>query len=218
MDFNLTLIIDSLPVFFTGAMVTLSVSLTAIFIGMVSGMLVCMARLSKRPVLFIGARIYISLFRGVPILVLLLIVYYILPQIGIETPPLFAAVAGLALNTTAFQAEIYRGGFASIPAGQVEAATALGLRPARIYLKILIPQVLRKVLPSLVNEIIILLKNSSLISAIAVTELMRVSQTLVASSYRPLEIYLTTAFFYLIMTLAISMTGSLFSKKLQAAG
>jgi len=217
MDFNLTLIIDSLPVFFNGALVTLSVSVTAIVIGMVSGMLVCMARLSEASFLNIGARIYISLFRGVPILVLLLIVYYILPEIGVETPPLVAAVAGLTLNTTAFQAEIYRGGFASIPTGQVEAAKALGIRTARIYTKILIPQVLKKVLPSLVNEIIILLKNSSLISAIAVTELMRVSQTLVASSYRPLEIYLTTALFYLVMTLGISMTGSLFSKRLQAA-
>lgn len=218
MDLDLTLITTNLPVFLRGALVTLLVSLAAIAIGMAGGILVCLARLSSKRILAYGARIYISAFRGVPILVLLLIVYYILPELGIETPPLVAAVAGLSLNTTAFQAEIYRGGFASIPTGQIEAARALGIRPLRIYGKILIPQVMRKVMPSLINEIIILLKNSSLISAIAVTELMRVSQTLVASSYRPLEIYVTTAIIYLMMTMTIAATGSAFSRKMQAAG
>lgn len=218
MDFNFSTIIDNLPVFLNGAFVTLAVSLAAIAIGMVGGMAVCLAGRSRNALLSFAARLYISVFRGVPILVLLLIVYYILPEIGIETPPLVAAITGLALNTSAFQAEIYRGGFASIPRGQVEAAGALGIRPVRIITKILIPQVMKKVMPSLTNEIIILLKNSSLVSAIAVTELMRISQTLVASTYRPTEIYLTTAILYLVMTMTISATGSLFSRKMNACG
>ncbi|WP_319547889.1 amino acid ABC transporter permease [Desulfogranum marinum] len=218
MDFDFATIISNLPVFFRGAVATLCVSLAAITVGMVGGMLVCLVGISSHKILKLGAKLYISVFRGIPILVLLLIVYYILPEIGIETPPLIAAITGLALNTTAFQAEIYRGGFASIPHGQIEAARALGIGPLRLYRKILIPQVMKKVMPSLINEIIILLKNSSLISAIAVTELMRVSQTLVASTYRPMEIYMTTAAFYLVMTMAIAAVGSAFSRKMAVAG
>jgi polar amino acid transport system permease protein len=129
-----------------------------------------------------------------------------------------AAVTGLALNSAAFQAEIYRGGFASIHPGQVEAARALGLSPVRTYRRILIPQVLKKVMPALVNEVIVLLKNSSLISVISVTELMRVSQTLVSSSYRPLEIYLTAALLYLLMNFGLATVGARFSRQNQYTG
>lgn len=217
MDFDLSTITNNIPVFLNGAFVTLCVSLAAIALGMIGGMLVCLARISDNKLLSIGARFYISIFRGVPILVLLLIVYYILPEIGIETPPLIAAITGLALNTTAFQAEIYRGGFASIPHGQRKLHVLLACAPCG-FTKILIPQVTKKVMPSLVNEIIILLKNSSLISAIAVTELMRVSQTLVASTYRPMEIYIATALLYLIMTMSIAATGSVFTRKMAVSG
>lgn len=213
MDFDLELIISNLPTLVHGATTTLLVSLAAICIGMFGGMGICLCRLSKNRLIKALAIIYIHIFRGVPILVLLLMIYYILPEIGINTPPVIAAIAGLTLNTTAFQAEIYRGGFLSVPVGQVEAAKALGMRSTRIYSHILIPQVLDKVMPSLVNEIIILLKNSSLISVIAVTELMRVSQTLVAASYRPLEIYLTAALMYLVLNLSLACVGRSYSNR-----
>ncbi len=211
---DINVVIDNLPVMVTGAGTTLFVSLASILAGLVIGMGICLCRLSHNRLLSIPARVYISALRGVPILVLLLIVFYMLPAVGIEVPPIMAAIAALSLNTAAFQAEIYRGGFASIPAGQAEAARALGMREQRILGRILVPQVLIRVIPSLVNEVIVLLKNSSLISAIAVTELMRTSQQLVSKTYRPTEIYLTAAVLYIIMNLGLSLFGEYLRKRL----
>ena len=120
---------------------------------------------------------------------------------------LLVAVLALGLNTSAFQAEIYRGGFNSIPVGQIEAAKALGLSRARILTRIQLPQVLSLTGPELVNEFIILFKNSSLISVIGVTELMRRSEQLVSTTYKPVEVYLAAAIIYLALCLIISRLG-----------
>lgn len=211
-DFGL--IIASLPSLARGAAMTLFVSLTAIALGVVFGMLLAFARMSRTSWLSRAARFYISALRGIPILVLLLVVFYMLPAVGIEAPPLVAAIAALSLNTAAFQAEIYRGGFAVIPPGQIEAARVLGLSEARIKTRILIPQVIWLVTPALVNEIIVLLKNSSLVSVIAVTELMRVSQQIVSKSYKPTEIYLTACCVYVLMNLCLSALGAAMRRRI----
>lgn len=207
-------VLDNLPAMFAGAGVTLGVALASIAAGLVIGMGVCLCRISGHPVLRGAARVYISVLRGVPILVLLLLVFYMLPLVGLEAPPLLAAIAALSLNSGAFQAEIYRGGFASIAPGQAEAARALGLGEGRILGRIMVPQVLWLVLPALVGELIVLLKNTSLISVIAVTELMRASQQLVSKTYRPTEIYLAAALFYIVMNLALAGLGTWVRRRL----
>lgn len=216
--FSTAVIIENLPTLITGAGMTLFVSAASIAVGLVIGMAGCLCRISQSRPLRVVSSVYVSVLRGVPILVLLLIVFYMLPQVGIEVPPILAAIIALSLNTGAFQAEIYRGGFASIPHGQVEAARALGMGEGRILGKIIIPQVLWLVLPALVNEIIVLLKNSSLISVIAVTELMRTSQQIVSKTYRPTEIYLAVAVLYIIMNLGISVLGSTVRRRLSGNG
>ena len=207
-----------LPALLQGAAVTLGVSLASIVAGLGVGMAVCLCRISRRRPLAWAARAFISALRGIPILVLLLIVSYLLPQAGIELPPVAAAIIALSLNSGAFQAEIYRGGFASIPHGQAEAARALGMGEGRILWRIMIPQVLVRVLPSLVNELIMLLKNSSLTSAITVVELLRASQQVVAATYRPTEIYLTAALLYVAMNAGLSALGGMVRTRLAGKG
>ncbi len=214
MQLDTTVVIHHLNVMIGGAGMTVFVSLSAIALGLPLGFLVCFSSISKNAAIRSMAGIYVSFFRGTPILVLLLIVFYVLPAMGIEAPPLVAAIAALSLNTSAFQSEIYRGGLNTIHAGQTEAARAIGFTVWQTRRRILIPQVMRLVLPALVNEIIVILKNSALVSVIAVTDLMRVSQQIVSKTYRPTEIYIATAFLYLIMNLVLSGLGTAVHKRL----
>jgi len=205
---HFAVVIQNLGTFASGASMTLLVSLIAIAIGMCGGITLSFILLSKRTVPRRIARVYVSFFRGTPLLAQLLLAYYFLPGlIGVDLPPLAAAIGALALNTTAFQAEIYRGGILAIAHGQIEAARILGITTWQARRRILIPQVMRLVLPSLINETISIVKNSSLISVIAVTELLRVSQGLVAVTFRPTEIYIAAAVIYLVMNLVLAQLG-----------
>lgn len=197
----------NLPTLLWGAWMTLLISGTAIVLGMPLGLLLCFGTVSGNSLLRRSALVYQSAWRGTPILVQLFIVFYLLPSIGLDVPPVIAAIIALTMNTAAFQAEIFRGGLLAIPPGQMEAASMVGIRrwPARIY--IIVPQIFRLVLPSLVNETISILKNSSLVSVIAATELMRVSQQIVATNYRAFEIYTIAGIIYLMMTLTLSFIG-----------
>lgn len=208
MPLHFSVVTQNLGTFASGASMTLLVSLIAIAIGMCGGITLSFILLSKRTVPRRIARIYVSFFRGTPLLAQLLLAYYFLPGlIDVDLPPLVAAIGALALNTTAFQAEIYRGGILAIAHGQIEAARILGITTWQARRRILIPQVMRLVLPSLINETISIVKNSSLVSVIAVTELLRVSQGLVAVTFRPTEIYIAAAAIYLAMNLVLAQLG-----------
>ncbi len=151
-----------------------------------------------------------------PLLVQLLLVFYLLPFIGIDVPPLVAAIASLALCTAAYMAEILRGGFLGVAKGQLEAARLLGFRPSQVLWRIRVPLALRLTMPALVNECTMILKASSLISVVGVAELTRVSQNIVATSYRPLEIYLAGGVLYLVLNLALSGLGLWLQRRLGA--
>jgi polar amino acid transport system permease protein len=215
LSLNFDAIVGNLGPLAHGAWMTLTVSLVAIVIGMCGGLTLSFILLSKRAIPRRIGRVYISFFRGTPLLGQLLLAYFFLPGIiGVDLPPLVAAVGTLALNTTAFQAEIYRGGLLAISPGQFEAARILGITVWQARRRILIPQMMRLVLPSLVNETISIVKNSSLVSVIAVTELLRVSQGLVALTFRPTEIYLTAAAIYLSINLMLAQVGRLSERHL----
>lgn len=201
-----------------GASITLVVAATAIVLGMGIGLGLCFGLLSRHRWLRRACLAYQSLWRGTPILVQLLIVFYALPVIGLDVPAIIAAIAALTMNTSAFQAEIYRGGMLTLSPGQFEAARILGIGvwPARI--RILIPQMFRLVLPSLINETISILKNTSLVSIIAVTELMRVSQQIVATNYRALEIYTAAAVIYIVMNTLLSLAGRHAERRFSGGG
>ena len=135
------------------------------------------------------ARAYVSFFRGVPLLVQLLLIYNLLPAIGINVPSVVAAISGLALCTSAYQAENLRGGFLSVPRGLLESADMLGLTPWQQLVRIRAPIAFRLTLPAVVNEAILILKASSLVSVVGVVELTRMAQDLDTSLYKPIQLY-----------------------------
>ena len=196
-------ILSIMPELLQGAITSVLVAMAAILLGIS----VCQMRRSQFWGFKRAAGLYISFMRGIPVLVILFLLFYLPSAVNIEVPSLLVAVLALGLNTSAFQAEIYRGGFNSIPVGQIEAAKALGLSRMRILTRIQLPQVLSLTGPELVNEFIILFKNSSLISVIGVTELMRRSEQLVSTTYKPVEVYLAAAIIYLALCLIISRLG-----------
>jgi len=196
--------------------VTISVSFAGIAIGFAIGALVCVAGLSRRAWLARFGAAYVSVFRGVPLLVQLLFMYYFLAEFGLDVPALAAAVGGLALSSAAYQAEILRGAFNALPRGQAEAAVALGYADSEIWRRILLPQALRISIPPLINEFILLLKASSLVSVVGIAELTRVSMNIASMTYRPLEAYVGGGLFYLAINLTLAGFGALAERRLAA--
>jgi polar amino acid transport system permease protein len=209
--------LDALPYLLSAALTTLWVSLAGIALGQILGGAVLLCRVARSAVLRRIGAVYVSFFRGVPLLVQLLLVYYFLPYVGIDVPPLVAAIGSLGLASGAYVSEIFRGALAAIPRGQAEAAQALGFAPATVWRRILLPQMLRIATPALASELILLLKASSLISVVGVTELTRTSHTFAASTYRPFEIYITSALIYLAMNLALAALGTVLERRLVVA-
>lgn len=197
-----------------GLWTTAWISLLSIFIGFVLGIILCLGRLSCQSFIRYCCRFYISAVRGVPLLVQLAIVFYFLPYWGINLPPIAAAIIALSLNTAAFQAEILRGGFQVIPHGQKEAAWSYGYSAWQRFRYIELPQVLRNTLPSLTSETIDIIKNSALISTIAVTDLMRITQTYSSTTYRPIEFFICAGLLYLLLTSCISVLGRYIESRL----
>jgi polar amino acid transport system permease protein len=209
-------LVHSLAYLTLAAGVTLYVSAAGIVLGMAIGFLVCLARLSRNPILARAGAFYVSFFRGVPLLVQLLFIYYFLAEFGLNIPALAAAIGGLGFASGAFQAEILRGALNAVPAGQTEAAVAFGLSRVDIWRRILLPQALRISVPPLINEFTLLLKASSLVSVVGIAELTRVSMNIASSTYRPLEAYLGAGLFYLSINLCLAGLGNLGERRLAA--
>ncbi|MCK5934393.1 MAG: amino acid ABC transporter permease [Fulvimarina manganoxydans] len=194
---------------------TVLLSAVSIMIGFAIGLMVCAAKLSPNKLLSIPGRLYVSLFRGVPLLVQLLLIYNLLPALGIMVPSVVAAIAGLSLCTAAYQAENLRGGFQSVPRGLLEAADMVGMSPWKQLTRIRAPIAFRLTLPALVNEAILILKASSLVSVVGVIELTRMAQNLSASSFRPLLFYSVAGGIYLVICWTIAGGGSLAERMLK---
>ena len=189
----------------SGLVYTIQLSATAIAISVVVGLLVALPGLSGNIWARRASRTYVEVVRAVPILVLILWVYYGLPQVTGWTIGVFwAGVIALALSDSAFQAEIFRAGIQSIARGQYEAAysVSLGYRDTMRY--VILPQAIRRILPALGNQLVYMLKMSSLVSVIGMQELTRKANELVVSEYRPLEIYTILVLEYLVLILIVS--------------
>ena len=189
----------------SGLNVTLIISLLSIFFSLIIGFLIALLGLSKNKFLKAFSRTYIEIFRSIPLLVLLLWVYYGLPIIfGISLGPFIAGIISLALSDSAFEAEIFRAGIQSIHKGQRDAARSIGLNKYQAMRLIIFPQALRIILPAIGNQFIYVVKMSSLVSIIGLADLTRKANELVVSVYRPLEIYTFLVIEYLILILIIS--------------
>ena len=215
MEFDLSLITNSLPLLLQGALVTLEITAMAVGLGLVFGLLAALAQLSKFTPLRLLAKIYVDFIRGTPLLVQIFIIYFALPAIiGQRIDPF---VAACSINSGAYVAEIFRAGIQSIEIGQMRAGLSLGMTWGQTMRYIILPQAFKRIIPPLGNEFIAMLKDSSLVSVIGFEELTRTGQLIIAETYGSLEIWTSVAIIYLVMTLTITRLVSRLEKKFKAS-
>jgi His/Glu/Gln/Arg/opine family amino acid ABC transporter permease subunit len=203
------------PYFLKGALVTVEVTVCGLLLGLVLGVVAALMNISKIPGLTWLGRLYTWVIRGTPLLVQIMIIYEGLPQIGINLTGFVSGVLALGINSGAYIAEIVRAGILSIDPGQMEAAESLGMRYGLAMRRIIFPQAYRRLLPPLVNEFVALLKDSSLVSTMSLTELMRVGQQISSNLLLPMQAYITAALFYLVMTSVIVLISSRIERRLE---
>ena len=214
-DWQWGVLLQYKDVFLEGALVTIWLTVLAIIVGTLLGLGVSLARRSGFILLPQLARIYTELFRGLPILVLLIWIFYVLPLLfGIMLSPFVAAFIALSLNLSAYVAETIRAGIDAIPRNQYESGITLGLHPFQVMFLIVLPQAFRNALPNLLGLYIEELKNSSLASVIAVNELLHRANEVISNTYRPLEIYTAVAVIYLAIVIPVTILSGVVEKRL----
>lgn len=202
------------PQVWKGAPVALLLTVLGILFGTIIGMIVSQMKMSKVRVLRGLGSFYTWFLRGTPMMVQLYFLYYGLPKMNIFLSAFTASVIGLSLNIGAYMAEIIRGGIRAIDKGQFEAARALGMSHWQTMRRIIIPQTVRIILPSLGNEFITLLKDTSLVAAIALTEVLKLTHEITSRDFNPIPAYAVAATFYLFFTTVLTFLFGRLEKKL----
>lgn len=208
-------LIEYAPFIATGLATTLEISILAFSMGLAIGALMLSLSLSPlRPV----ARAYIEPIRGTPLLVQLFVLYFGLPSVGIKLDAFTASVLALGLNSGAYQAEIFRSAVKSIPDSQILSAESLGFSAPQIFRYVILPQALRISIPSLVNEFVTVIKESSLAAVIGIVELTRRGQYVAAYTYRAFEAYIIVALLYFAVCYAFSHGSRVIERRLRIPG
>ena len=216
MDFHSLLSLAELawPVLLKGTGYTLLFAVMAMIFGLPLAALITLVRVLQLPVLDRLMAVYVSAMRGTPLLVQVFIVYYGLPSIGIEFSPLVAGVLTLTLNVAAYMSETLRGSIAAVAQGQWLAGTSLGLSRPQTLRFVVGPQALRAAVPSLSNSLISLIKDTSLVSVIAVTELMLATKEVISTTFQPFPLYLAAALMYWALSFAVEQVQKWREKRL----
>ena len=208
------IVIDNLPYMLSATWITIKITVLSFILGLLIAGFVGICRSYQIPKIWDRIlNIYVEIFRGTPLLIQLFFLYYGLPSIGINIGSYTAAILGLALNSGAYMSEVVRASILSIDKGQEEAAFALGYTKFQSIAFIILPQAFRVALPTLMNSFSSLLKESSLVSVLAITELTRSGQLIYTRTSRPFEIYLTLGVFYFMMTYSVSIISRAIEKK-----
>jgi len=209
---DLSLMATSLPKLLSAAIVTLKLLSVALFFGLIIGLIFAILRLNKNPIINKFAYGYSYVFRGTPLLVQIFIIYFGLGQIEyfrstflwvVFKEPYWCAIIAFALNTGAYTSEILRSAFETIKPGIIEAGKSLGISSKIIFYKIQIPVAIRQSLPAYGNEIILMMKGTSLASTVTIMDLTGVAKHIVSTTYKPLEVFLLAGGIYLFMTFLI---------------
>ena len=202
----------------TGLGVTVAYTIGTILLGLVVGLVTGLLRLSRNPVITAPLVAYVEIFRCTPLLVQIVWFYYALPVVlGIDIPAYAAATLVLSLYTGAFYAEIIRGGVNSIERGQWDAARAIGMRRGQVMRHIILPQAVKRMIPPFMNQSIIQLKNTSLVSTIAVADLLYQGTIITAATYRPLEVYTMIAIIYFLVLFPLTLAAQQVERRLARA-
>jgi len=215
LHFDIAALYKAIPALFWGATVTLRVTVLSIVIGLLIGIVAGLARVWPNTFLRTVASAYIELVRGTPLLVQIFLVYFGLPALGLNLDPFVAGIIAMGVNSGAYVGEIVRGGIESIAQGQMEAALSLGMTWWQAMYYVILPQAFVRILPPLGNEFIALLKDSSLVSTIAIAELTRTGQIIITRTFKSFEIWSGVALFYFVMTYAISRVVKYSEKRLR---
>ncbi|TBW40721.1 amino acid ABC transporter permease [Siculibacillus lacustris] len=202
--FDWKVIVEWAPLLLQGLGVTILFTLGGLALGLVIGVAVAVMALSRHGLVRIVARAFVDAVRGTPLLLQLFILYYAMPSIGLKLSAPVAGILGLGINAGAYLAEIFRAGIEAVPRQHVHAARSLGMSSRQTFWRIELPQAVGLVLPPMANEMISLVKSTSLISTISIGELLRSGQIAVSITFAPLEIYLVVALLYLAINLALS--------------
>ncbi|CAM3381464.1 ABC transporter permease [Bordetella sputigena] len=201
----LDLFLRALPLLQKAVLVTLGLGLSSFILGSLLGMLICLARISSVPPLRWFAFAYVSVFRGTPLLIQILLIYFGLPNIGLVIEPIPAALLALTLFSAAYLSENFRSGISGVDRGQWEAAWSMGMGYRRTLVRIILPQALRIAIPPLGSRLIALMKDTSLASTITVVELTRVADQLGASTFRYMDMFLIVGAIYWIINQILTL-------------
>jgi His/Glu/Gln/Arg/opine family amino acid ABC transporter permease subunit len=212
---NFAIIWENLPYLFKGLSITLRMSLIIIFMGAFWGIVIGVMRNSKSKLINMPSMIYIEIIRGTPLLVVLFVVYFAVPAlIGKNLSAVFAATIGFTVFISAYIAEDVRSGLNSIPGGQIEAGLASGLNSRMVLVYIILPQAIRRMIPTFFNQFVRLTKFTSVASIIGVIELTGAASIINAREFVPLETYTALAFIYFVVCYTLSAVGRLLNKSL----
>jgi len=216
MNFDINVVWEAIPALLQGAKLTIFITATGLFGGILLGAMAGTARAFGNRWINGIAFTYIEIIRGTPIVVQVMFIYFALPlAAGIRVDAMTAAVGAIAINSGAYIAEIVRGSLLSIDKGMIEAGKALGVSKKHIFMDISAPLAFRRMIPSLGNQCIVSLKDTSLFIVIGVAELTRQGQEIMASNFRALEIWSAVAVIYLIITCSMALTLRIIEKRMK---
>jgi His/Glu/Gln/Arg/opine family amino acid ABC transporter permease subunit len=215
--FDVGFIERSLPIFWQGLVVTLEVSAYAMTAAVVAGLVVAFGRMSRRAWLRAPATAYVEFLRNTPVLIQMFALYFGLAVLGLRLSPMVAGVLALAAQNTAYLAEIYRAGIESVSRRQLEAALALGMRRWRAMRLVIVPIALTRLVAPIGNQLVVIIKDTSLVSSISVYELTMQGKRLAEQSAATYEVFATIAVFYLVLTSAVSLALRLWERRVRFA-
>lgn len=215
---NFTILNDYLPMLGRAIILTLEFTLLSTIVGFLWGIVLSLIKISRVKPLVLFAQFYTSIFRGTPLLVQLMLIYYATPQLlDYQITALQAGVLTFGLNSAAYISESIRGGILSVDKGQWEAAMSLGVPKHRLLMDIVFPQAFKNTLPSLVNESIALLKDSSMVSIIGVADTMRWASLIQAKTFRAFEAFIVAALVYYVLVMALTTLGRYLERRVRVS-
>ncbi|TFF23136.1 amino acid ABC transporter permease [Jiella endophytica] len=217
MGFQFGYLVSILPSLGEAALINARLAAIIAVLAILGGTLLTILRAMKIAALNAVVAVVISFIRGTPLLIQIFIAFYVLPIFGLDLGPESAGVAAISLNSTIFITEMMRGGLTGIDPGQIEAATSLALPRWLIWRKVVLPQLFRIILPMLVNEVTVIVKGTALLSVITVVEVLRTSQQIAGSSFRPFETLVGAALCFLVLNLPVIAAGKVIERRTAGA-
>ena len=209
-------VVDYIPGMMEACVVVIELTGAVILLSWICGLAAALGKTSSHSVLRWPCQFYVWFIRGTPTLIQIFIVYFGIPQLGLRLSPFTAGVVALGVSSGAYVAEIVRAGLIAIPKGQTESAIALGMSARQCLQYIVMPQVVRIIIPPITNEAVTTLKNTSLLSTITIIELTLKSEMIISYTFRPFDFYIIAAILYLIMTTSLMSAATWIEGRLAA--